>query len=231
MTRGSRRGTLLAAAALLAALIAGTLSQGAPSANGKAKTKERAVTKTSGAAHQKLHPKLEKKVESGSTDDIFVYVTVSGDPSAVKDLLSDEKVAAVQRRRHRCRQDRRPDAAEAGERRRASSPSARSSSSKTGEPLGIGDPDLGAPAKKNDHKKLFKDLHGKEVPYSKAPAPHGSNFEALKNVAALDAKTHRFADAWAAGYTGQGVTVGRARRRHRLRPSGPPRTPGRSGRA
>src|SRR5215211_3516971 len=93
MIRRSPRGWLLAVAALLAALIAGTLTQGAPSANGKSKQKAHAVTKTSGVAAHKLHPKLQRKVESGSVDRIYVYVTVSGDPSAVKDLLGNAKVA------------------------------------------------------------------------------------------------------------------------------------------
>jgi subtilase family protein len=206
MIRGSRRGVLLALAALLAVLIAGTLSQGAPSANGKAKIKPRAVTKTSGAAADKLHPKLQRKVESGATNDIFVYVTVSGDPAAVQALLSDEHVA-----------DSNGAGIVVGKIAVQALPKLASAKGvvavgpvelkQTGQPLGIGDPDLGARAKKNDNKKMFKELLGKEVPYSKAPAPKGSNFEALKDVAALDAKTHRFADAWAAGYTGEGVTA------------------------
>ncbi|HEV8249267.1 MAG TPA: S8 family serine peptidase [Gaiellaceae bacterium] len=203
MTRRSHRGYLLAAAALLAAFIAAAFSQGAPSANGKAKFKERVVTKTSGVAAEKLHPKLQRQVESGSTDEIFVYVTVSGDPSAVKDLLTEEKVA-----------DSDGAGIVVGKIGVQALPKLAGAKGvvavgpvelkQTGQPLGIGDPDLGLRATRS---KALRDLYRKEVPYSSAPAPHGSNFDALKDVAALDAKTHRFADAWQAGYTGQGVTA------------------------
>jgi hypothetical protein len=206
MIRRSRRGYLLAGAAVLAALIAGTLSQGAPSANGKAKINERAVTKTSGVAAQKLHPKLQRKVESGSTDEIFVYVTVSGDASAAKALLSDTHVA-----------ESNGAGIVVGKIGVQTLPKLASAKGvvavgpvelkQTGQPLGIGDPDLGARANRGDSKKIFRQLLAKEVPYSQAPAPKGSRFDALKDVAALDAKTHRFADAWASGYTGQGVTA------------------------
>ena len=50
-------------------------------------------------------------------------------------------------------------------------------------------------------------LKGKEVPYDKAPPPRGSNFEQLKQLALLDARTHNFAEAWQAGYAGEGSVV------------------------
>ena len=56
--------------------------------------------------------------------------------------------------------------------------------------------------------EALEGLYKREVPYSKAPALKGSNFEDLKKLAVLDAKTHDFADAWRAGFTGAGVTVG-----------------------
>ena len=51
--------------------------------------------------------------------------------------------------------------------------------------------------------EALKGLYKREVPYSKAPALKGSNFEDLKKLAVLDAKTHGFADAWRAGFTGE----------------------------
>ncbi len=46
------------------------------------------------------------------------------------------------------------------------------------------------------------------MPYGQAPQPKGSNFDALKQLGVLDAKTHDFADAWNAGFAGEGTTVG-----------------------
>src|SRR4029450_3918397 len=50
----------------------------------------------------------------------------------------------------------------------------------------------------------MNNLRQQEVPYPQAPPLAGSDFEALKNLNLLDAKTHLFAQAWQAGYTGQG---------------------------
>ena len=43
---------------------------------------------------------------------------------------------------------------------------------------------------------------------AEAPKLKGSNFEKLKKLNVLDAKTHNFTDAWNAGYDGTGSTVG-----------------------
>src|SRR5215213_6677047 len=206
MNRRSRRGVVLSVGALLAAFIAATFTQGAPSANGKERANVRVATKSSGAAAAKLHPKLQRKVESGSVDQIFVYVTVSGDSSAVQALLSDEKAA-----------ESNGAGLIVGKIGVQALPKLAGANGvvavgpielkQTGEPLGSRDSDLGQRVEGTTKSKALRNLYRTEVPYSAAPTPHGSNFEALKNVAALDAKTHRFADAWAAGYTGQGVTV------------------------
>ena len=78
----------------------------------------------------------------------------------------------------------------------------------TGQPLGVPDPELNKTPSKSTLSKALQGLYDKEVPYSEAPDLAGSNFEALKELALLDAKTHNFAEAWDAGYTGTGVTVG-----------------------
>ena len=62
-----------------------------------------------------------------------------------------------------------------------------------------------------------------EVPYADAPPLKGSNFEALKKLDLLDAKTHDFAEAWKMGYDGTGGQRVDPRRRHRLGPSRPHR--------
>jgi len=74
--------------------------------------------------------------------------------------------------------------------------------------LGVPDPEVAARPSTDVLNKALKGLYAKEVPYSAAPPLAGSNFEELKELALLDAKTHNFAEAWDAGYTGTGVTVG-----------------------
>ena len=78
----------------------------------------------------------------------------------------------------------------------------------TGKPLGNPDPDIGSakPSAKALKAALAK-LTAAEVPYPDAPPLKGSNFEALKKLNLLDAKTHDFAEAWKMGYDGTGVSV------------------------
>ena len=78
---------------------------------------------------------------------------------------------------------------------------------KTGSPLGSPDPDVTRNVTNAALKGVFKQLRGNEVPYSAAPPLKASNFEELEELALLDAKTHRFAEAWEAGYTGAGSVV------------------------
>ena len=89
----------------------------------------------------------------------------------------------------------------------------------TASPTG-NDPEIGnQPAKKtrNDALRAFQK---NSVPFDKAPPLKTSNFDQLKKLNVLDAKTHNFTGAWNAGYTGTGRHRLRPRRRHRL---GPPR--------
>lgn len=44
-------------------------------------------------ARSKIHPKLVEQMESGSVEDVPVFATVSGDPSAAVAQLEDAKVA------------------------------------------------------------------------------------------------------------------------------------------
>jgi hypothetical protein len=190
----------LVALALGSVLLLASATQAAPnkSSNGKPDR----VESRSDAAKSKLHPKLQKLVESGSTEAIYVFATVAGDTSAAESLLADAKVASSE------------GAAlvigKIGVQVLPKLAGAKGVVSvgpiefeQTGQPLGQPDPDVG-----NTKNKALRPIFKKEVPYSEAPPPLGSNFEDLKDVALLDAKTHTFVEAWEAGFAGEGVTVG-----------------------
>ena len=166
-----------------------------------------AVTTASDAAMDKLHPKLEEQVESGSTETISVFVTVEGNSAAATAALDDAKVA-----------ESGGVALVVGEISVQALPKLAGKKGvvsvgpieleQTGQPLGSPDPELKKPFDKQKVNEALEGLYKREVPYSKAPPLKGSNFEELKKLAVLDAKTHDFADAWHAGFTGTGVTVG-----------------------
>ena len=165
------------------------------------------VISKSDHARTKIHPTLRKQLDAGSTKEIRVFVTVSGDPSAVEALLADAHVAKS------------GDVALVVGKIHAQAltklAGARGVVSvnpiefkQTGKPLGSPDPEVGKRPTAEALDKALRGLYEDEVPYSEAPPLAGSNFEALKDLALLDAKTHKFAEAWEAGYTGTGTTVG-----------------------
>ena len=104
----------------------------------------------------------------------------------------DQGPAAAQARRSEERGQRQPRPAEADR------PSA-------------GQPGPGHRQRQAEHqgapRLALSGLAATDVPYADAPPIKGSNFEALKKLDLLDAKTHDFADAWKMGYDGTGVTV------------------------
>jgi len=184
--------------ALPASVVAGSggVNQSAPS-----------VKTASDSATDKLHPTLESKVESGSTARVKVFVTMKGSPAAVRALLDGDRVAASD-----------GIALVVGEASVQELPKLAALKGvvsvgpidfrRTGKPLGSPDPELAPAFDKQKVNEALDGLYKREVPFSKAPKLKGSNFEALKKLAVLDAKTHRFADAWKAGFTGAGTTVG-----------------------
>lgn len=197
-----RFGALLVIVSLLAGAAAPAAFAREPSDGKPAKIKS-----NSDHARAKLHPSLRTQLDSGSTKEINVFVTVSGDPSPAEDLLADPRVAfsggagLVVGKIH---VQALPKLAGARGVVAVNPIDFR----QTGRPLGNPEPDLGKRPTAAALNKALRGLYAKEVPYSKAPPIAGSNFEALKDLAVLDAKTHNFADAWNAGYTGTGVTVG-----------------------
>jgi hypothetical protein len=165
------------------------------------------VETASDAAKDKLHPKLEEKVESGSNETVKVFVTVEGSAAQAAASLDGAKVAQSG-----------DVALVVGEIAAQQLPKLAGRKgvvgvgpvefALTGEPLGSPDPELRKPFDREKVNEALKGLYKREVPYSKAPKPAGSNFEELKKLGVLDAKTHNFVEAWRAGFTGAGVTVG-----------------------
>ena len=160
------------------------------------------VKSNSDAAKSKLHPRLQKQVESGSTK-VTVFATVSGDTAEVEALLTKPKVA-----------ENDGVALVVGSITVQALPKLAGAEGvvsvnpvdfkQTGRPLG----DLEARLHPGRNWTRRSSIYDNEVPYGEAPPLAGSNFEELKELALLDAKTHEFADAWDAGFTGTGTVVG-----------------------
>ena len=161
------------------------------------------------AAKDKIHPKLRKLIDAGSTANVYVFATVAGDPKAASAMLGNVHVATTPNKEASLVIGR----AKPGQLvKLAGLPSVISirpiELTKSGSPLSDPDPDVGDAGPSNAALKgIFKQLKGKEVPYDKAPPLKTTNFEQLKQLALLDARTHRFAEAWQAGYTGEGSVV------------------------
>ena len=175
--------------------------------NDRKRGRPAAVETASDAAKDKLHPKLEEQVESGSTETIPVFVTVEGDAAAAESALDDAKVAQsgdVALLVGRISVQELPKLAG----KKGVVGVGPIELKQTGQPLGTPDPQLVKPFDKNKVHEALEGLYRREVPYEKAPELAGSNFEDLKKLAVLDAKTHKFAEAWRAGFAGEGVSIG-----------------------
>ena len=213
MVRTNRRVTLilLAVMAVLAAMAVVQVgppdrAQAAPPAQ-RGNDKPDDVKSNSDAARSKIHPRLREQLDEGSTDVIYVYATVGEDAREAAGYLDDVRVAheggaglLVGR---------------IGVQELPKLASAKDVVSvgpiefeQTGQPEGVPDPELGNLPDSATKNEILRGLYQKEVPYKDAPPLAGSNFEELKELALLDAKTHRFAEAWEAGYTGEGSVVG-----------------------
>ncbi|HEX6196035.1 MAG TPA: S8 family serine peptidase [Jiangellaceae bacterium] len=165
------------------------------------------VNSKADAARAKIHPRLRDQIDEGSTDRIYVYATVGADATEAASYLDDAKIAH--------------DAGSGlvlgriGVQELPKLASAEDVVSvgpidfeQTGQPDGVPDPELGNRPDAATKNKILRELYKKEVPYADAPPLAGSNFEELKELAVLDASTHKFAEAWQAGYTGEGSVVG-----------------------
>ncbi|TDD60435.1 hypothetical protein E1263_10930 [Kribbella antibiotica] len=155
----------------------------------------------------KLDPKLEAKVKKGETAPVAVFATVQGDPAAATAVLDNARVAGSG-----------DSGLVLGSIPVQALPKLAAAKGvvsvrpvelgKTGQPLNDPDPELHKAPTQAEKQAARAKLTTSEVPYDKAPAPRGSNFEKLRKQNLLDAKTHDFTGAWNAGITGQGITVG-----------------------
>jgi subtilase family protein len=186
----------------------GTLGPATSLAAPPAKARPAEVHTNRDQAKEKIHPRLRAQMDSGSNANVYVFATVVGSPAAAKRLLANAHTATTPNGkgslvvgRMRVQQLTKL----AGLRGVVSVNPV--DLTKTGSPLGDPDPDVPRNITNSALKGIFKQLKGNEVPYSAAPPLKTSNFESLKNLALLDARTHRFAEAWQAGYAGQGSVV------------------------
>jgi hypothetical protein len=76
----------------------------------------------------------------------------------------------------------------------------------TGTPTGK-DPEVGSQHDRRTRNEALRAFQKLSVPFDKAPPLETSNFDQLKSMNVLDARTHGFTGAWQAGYTGTGVTA------------------------
>src|SRR5690349_17179997 len=162
------------------------------------------ASKTDGAK-EKLDQSLQAKVDAGATETVPVMVTVAGDPSRVQALLTGDHTATT--RKTSLVVGRVPVQAAA---KVASIDSvvsvAQVQFKKTGQPAEQPEdhhhPSLG------DRRRKHQEQERTDVPYDRAPRLKPSNFDKLRKLNIFDARTHNFTDAWNAGYTGEGSTVG-----------------------
>ena len=190
----------LAVAATITFVIASAVDAASNPANGK----PHAVVTASDSGKSKLDSKLQDALESGSTETVPVFVTATDGVSAVESLLTNAHAAT-----------RAGNSLVVGKINVQQLPKLGGIDGvvsvgllefkQTGQPLGV-DPEINKTPSLSTLQSTVNTLRKQEVSYANAPALKGSNFEALKNLNVLDAKTHRFSDAWKAGFDGTGTT-------------------------
>jgi hypothetical protein len=193
---------LLAAVAVIALVVA-TGSPAAPRHRGAPQE----VTTNSDSGKAKLDDALRQKVDAGQTGDVPVFVTATGDLSKVSALLERDRTAQA-----------RGKALVLGMISTQAVPKLASLKGvvsvgliqlkKTGQPLGDPDPAQNRRPSIAQQRARHESMARNDVPFSKAPPLQRSHFQQLKNLDVMDAKTHNFTDAWRAGFTGAGTTVG-----------------------
>jgi hypothetical protein len=164
------------------------------------------ITTASDRALKKLHPRLQKRFRAGSAGNTRVFVTMTGATRSARKLLQGERVATLRGRSILV----------------GSVPTAQLAKlagltgvrmvgpiqlGLTHRPPGIPESRLLKQPTRAKQLSALASVQATEVPYPAAPPLKGSNFEALKKLNLLDAKTHNFSGAWKAGYTGTGSTV------------------------
>jgi Subtilase family len=192
---------VLASTALVVVVLVGSAS---PQRRGA--DPQRVISK-SDPATAKLDDKLQAKVKDGATGSVPVFVTASGGVSQIRALLDADAAAQGAGK-----------AIVVGRVPVQTLPKLASIKGvvsvglvelkQTGKPLGIPDPELNRRPSKATLRARRDALKRDDVPYDKAPDLARSNFDELKKLGVMDARTHDFASAWRAGYAGEGSTVG-----------------------
>ncbi len=160
-------------------------------------------------AKGKLDTKLRTALAHGSNATVAVFATVLGNPS---------KAMATLQNAHAARTPNGMAALVVGRIKVQQLPKLAGQKNvvkvnlvqltQTGQPLGNPDPDIGRKAPSAAARRLaLSRIRATDVPFPEAPPLKGSNFDALKKLGLLDAKTHDFAEAWNMGYDGTGTTV------------------------
>ena len=196
------------AALTLAAIALLLLPTGAGGSAGGTGSRPLDVNTKSDRALRKLDDQLRALVEKGSRKEVTVFATVRGDGSAARELLDNSRVASIDGAAIVVGDLRVPEAVKLAGQPGVVSVNLVRLGRTASPPVVLGS----RPAKKikaaTGSTGVFNHLQGREVPYDKAPPPKGSNFDDLKKLGILDAKTHEFAEAWNAGFAGEGTTVG-----------------------
>jgi subtilase family protein len=197
----------LGALALLCLTSLLLLSAAAPGASGRAH-KPLKVTSKSDQARAKLDAKLQRLVEQGTNKKVYVFATVEASAAAdAAAFVQNGHVATTNEGALVVGSLRVPQVTKLAGTKGVLAVHL-IELKQTGRPLGIPEPGLNRPFDKGAFQQRLNGLRRTEVPQSSVRPPRGSNFESLKRLAILDAKTHRFADAWRAGFAGEGTTVG-----------------------
>jgi hypothetical protein len=164
------------------------------------------ITAASDRAFKKLHPALQKRYKAGGAGKTRVFMTMKGSARGARKLLQGERVATLRGRTILVGTVPTGQLAKLAGLRgvRMVGPV---QLGLTQRPPGIPEPRLMRHPTRAKQLSALEAMSAADVPYSAAPPLKGSNFEALKKLNLLDAKTHNFSGAWKAGYTGTGSTV------------------------
>jgi hypothetical protein len=164
------------------------------------------ITTASDRALKKLHPTLVKRYRAGKTLNTRVFMMMRGSARDARKLLRGERVAQLRGRTLVLGTVRTAQLAKLAGLKgvRLIGPV---ELGLTARPPSIPEPRLAKRPTRAQQQSALEAISATEVPYPQAPPPKGSNFEALKKLNLLDAKTHNFTEAWKAGYTGEGSTV------------------------
>ena len=180
---------------------------GAGGAAGETAARPIDVNSKSDRALRKLDEQLQALVEKGSKKEVTVFATVRGNGARARESLDNSRAASIDGAAIVVGDLRVPQAVKLAGLAGVVSVNL-VQLRQTASPPGIPDPEIAKRPSTAATQDAFVQLKGREVPYGQAPQPKGSNFDALKQLGVLDAKTHDFADAWNAGFAGEGTTVG-----------------------